>query len=52
MCMRVCISKHIFKRHGFTEATKPTSVAKGVHEPVLLSSSFAFGVPFRAKRCK
>ena len=39
MCMKIDIGIHIFIRHGFTEATKPTFVAKAVHGPVLLSSS-------------
>ena len=37
--MKIDIGIHIFIRHGFTEATKPTFVAKAVHGPVLLSSS-------------
>ena len=32
---------HILIRHSFTGATKPTFVAKSLHEPLLLSFSCA-----------
>ena len=37
--MYICM--HVLIRHGFTETTEPTFVAKSLHEPFLLSFSRA-----------
>ena len=36
------MSKHIFERHGLTEAKKPTSVPKAARSSVLLAPALAF----------
>ena len=51
MYMKERMSKHIFKRHGLTEAKKPTIVAKAARYSVLLCSALAFKGRMPAHYC-